>query len=264
MIAEQCSRAESQIQESRNDLSNLKSFSSGLGRSLSTKNLQKQELDLRISTLASLKCFESSQSHLEASLNQLLKKKEIPRGISRALCSFLENRELLPNVFPQETMNALMRLGKESLEERLLSLRKEMSEEEFKEVVGLLHLLSTGTGQDSLSQVAGLLLGHLEAELESEKQQLESRVRNLGTYVQSFDAMDDSGYTVLFMDTILNGLGVFFSVLELERGLKVFSKQGGPNKTRLPRALPDKSGPTWPNLPRLSWPSPIRSSKSTT
>jgi hypothetical protein len=166
-------------------------------------------------------------------LNQLLKSEPIKKGSSKILSQFLQNRRLLPSIFPQETINALMRLAKESLEQRLLSLKRESSDEEFKEVVALLHLLSTGTGQESLSQVAGLLIGHLETELKLEHVRLNERVGNLKSYVISFDTNDDSGYTLLFADALLNGLGVFFSVLELERGLKVFSadKQNETNKT---------------------------------
>lgn len=153
------------------------------------------------------------------------------------MSQFLENRRLLADLFPRDAMDSLMRLCKESLEERLIVLSRESSEEEFKEVVGLLHLLATGTGQDNLSQIAGLLLSHLETELAAEQERLDTRVRNLKSYASSFDTMDDAGYTLLFADALLNGLGIFFSVLELERGLKVFRTQNEGKEDKVSRGF---------------------------
>ena len=242
VISSQSNRCSSKTQESQSDLKNLKTFSSKLGKSLREKTSQKQNMDIRISVLASLQCFESSENQVKSCLNQLLKSREIPKGITRILSSYLENRDLLPEYFKKESITSLMKLAKEFLEEKLFELRRESSEEKFKEAIGFLHLLGRGTGQESLTQVAGLLLNHLEEELKSEKETLSQRVENLQSYKISFDFNDDSGYTLLFADSLLNGLGLFFSVLELERGLKVFSSQSKLNLDKASEGFAKKIG----------------------
>ena len=71
-------------------------------------------------------------------------------------------------------------------------------------------------------QLFSLLIDYASKDLENEKNILTERVNNLRSYSQSFDVEDDSHYTLLFADAFLNGLGVFFSVFEIERALRIF------------------------------------------
>lgn len=192
------------------------------------KNEEKEKMDKKISLLASLQTFNTSQNLLENNLNRLLKGEEKIKGLTKNLEEYWRNKEILGSDFENETLNTLLRIAKESSESKLVKLKKESSDEEFKLIVKLLHLFGKCLKEENYSQVFGLIIEHIDTEINEEIVRLQDKLANLKKYCESFDPQDDSSYTFIFADVFVQGLAIFFSTYELERSINIFSNNGNP------------------------------------